>query len=214
MSLQSLTVVTPPALEVVTVEEAKQHLRLTWADEDTWVAGAIRAARAWLEPRAGRALIAQTLRAVFVMDLNRRPNAPLEGYLGRTMRELTFTLPRAVGAVSVALVEMEKDLATWLALTAATDYVADVDAEPAAVWLRASALSNWMPSGALTTFIGAALPRVRITYTAGYGAGPSSVPDDWRQAVLNIVAFLYENRGTGATIPDSMLAGLDLIWNV
>jgi hypothetical protein len=147
------------------------------------------------------------------MELNRRPYGKLSDYQGRTMRELTFHLPRSSGTVSVSTVEIEQDLGTWKTLTTSTDYVVDGDAEPVAVWLRASALSNWVPSGALTTFIGAALPRVRVTYSAGYG-GPSSVPEQYRQATLNGVAWLYEHRADAAALPDSLLLGLDAIPNI
>lgn len=215
MPLQSLVQTVAPSLEPVSVEEVKTHLRITWTSEDAWVDSAIAAARSWMEPRLGRALISQTLRATFEMDLNRRPRTPLAEYSGRTMRELTFRLPRSLpGVTSVSAVEIETDLATWKTLTTSTDYLVDTDADPVEVWLRASALSYWIPSGALTTFIGKALPRVRVTYSAGYGAGPSSVPYNVRQALLNAVAYLYEHRGDSGMLPDSLLDGLEVVYNV
>lgn len=212
--IERLDTTIAPSFEPLSVAEVKDHLRIGWTDDDAWLSAAIIGARKWMEPKTGRALCTQTLRAVFSMNMNRRPRGNLSDYLGRTMRELTFPLPRAVGTVSVITVEIETDLSTWKTLTSSTDYVVDADSEPVAVWLRASALANWMPSGALSTFIGAALPRVRVTYSAGYG-GPGAVPYDFRQALLNAVAWLYENRASGAgTPPDSLLAGLDIIYNV
>ena len=42
-----------------------------------------------------------------------------------------------------------------------------------------------------------------ITYTAGYGDTPQSVPRDIRQAILITVAGLYENRETGGVSPEA-----------
>jgi hypothetical protein len=216
MSLQRLDVTVAPVAEPVGLADVKDHLRITWTNEDAWLTNAIKAARRWLEPRAGRALVTQTLRAVFAMDLARAPHGRLSSTLGREPyrigRELTFHLPHAVGVVSVATVEIESDLNSWTALTGSTDYVVDSASEPVAVYLRSSALANWMPSGALSTFVGVTLPRVRVTYTAGYGATPADVPEDWRQAILAAVAWLYENRATGASVPPgSLLDGLDIV---
>jgi hypothetical protein len=214
--LQRLDVVTPPTAEPVALADVKDHLRITWTNEDAWLTNAVKAARRWLEPRASRALITQTLRSVHAMDLARAPRGRLSSSLGREPfkigRELTFPLPRAVGTVSVSLVEIESDLNTWVALTANTDYVVDTAEEPAAVYLRSSALATWMPSGALSTFVGVSLPRVRVTYSCGYGATAADVPEDWRWAILQAVAWLYEHRADGAGAPpDSLLDGLDTI---
>ena len=53
----SLTLVSPPAAEPVTLAEAKSHLKLDTSDEDTLIASLITAARARAEWHTGRALV-------------------------------------------------------------------------------------------------------------------------------------------------------------
>lgn len=62
-----ITVITPPE-PVITLEEAKTHLRLDDDDNDIYVSGLIEAATAWLDGPdgwLGRALGVQTLEGVF-----------------------------------------------------------------------------------------------------------------------------------------------------
>jgi hypothetical protein len=50
---------------------------------------------------------------------------------------------------------------------------------------------------------------VIITFVAGYGADDTSVPDDVKQALLQFISYLYENRGDCAS-SDNMRASTDL----
>jgi uncharacterized phiE125 gp8 family phage protein len=99
---------------------------------------------------------------------------------------------------------METDVGQWSALTLTTHYAVADDGEQqsARVWVHPSAL--WLYAPALD-WQGFTTPRIRVTYTAGYGATPSSVPYALRQAVLQGVAHLYENREAAGAIPDTLL---------
>jgi len=53
----------PPASEPVTLQEAKDHLRVTGSDEDTLISALISAARVKAEEECGYAIVTQTLSA-------------------------------------------------------------------------------------------------------------------------------------------------------
>lgn len=210
-SLQSLKVTSAPAIEPVTRDEAKQWLRIAWPDDDLLLDLLISDARQWLESRTSRALITQSLQGVWYLP--KSPESKLRGLYAQLGQELTFWLPRTpLQAVTTA--EIETDLDVWKTLNLTTDYVVDGDNDPARLWLRASAISYWAPTGALINFLGVYAPRVRITYSAGYGNGQSAVPASFRRALLNTVSYLYEHRDEGGNPPDSLLAGLDAVRNV
>lgn len=57
----SITTVTPPASEPLSLADAKLHLRVDATDEDTLISSLITAARLWCESLAGRAFVTQTL---------------------------------------------------------------------------------------------------------------------------------------------------------
>ncbi|MDE1904961.1 MAG: phage head-tail connector protein [Rhodospirillales bacterium] len=212
-SLQSLKTTVAPAIEPITRDEVKNWLRISWADDDLLLDYLISSAREWLESRTSRALITQTLQGVWMLP--KSPESKLRGIYAPLGMELTFWLPRSTpGGVTVTTAEIEKDLDVWQTMTVTTDYVVDADNDPPRVWLRASAISYWAPTGALINFMGVYAPRVRITWQAGYGAGQSAVPYSFRRALLTAVAYLYEHRDESGMPPDSLLAGLDGVRNV
>jgi hypothetical protein len=212
-SLQSLKVTTPPAVEPVTRDEAKTWLRVTWPDEDLFIDMCIRRAREWVESRTSRALINQTLQGVWYLP--KSPESKIKGLYAQLGMELTFWLPRSTpGTITVSTAEIEKDLDVWQTMNLTTDYVVDGDNDPPRVWLRASAISYWAPTGALINFMGVYAPRVRITWQAGYGAGWGSVPDSFRMAILNAISHFWENRNSSGMPPDSLLSGLDAVRNI
>lgn len=58
----TVEVVTPPAAEPVTLDEAKAHLRVTTADEDALITRLVAAARRWCESFQQRAWVQRTYR--------------------------------------------------------------------------------------------------------------------------------------------------------
>ena len=212
-SLQSLKVTSAPTIEPVTRDEVKTWLRITWTDDDMLLDYLISSAREWLESHTSRAMITQTLQGVWFLP--KSPESKIRGLYAQLGMELTFWLPRTpLGASGIQTAEIEKDLDVWQLLTLTKDYVVDQDNDPARVWLRASAISYWAPTGALINFMGVYAPRIRITWQAGYGNGQASVPFSFKRAMLNTVAYLYERRDESGAPPDSLLAGLDAVRNV
>lgn len=146
--------ITPPAIEPVTLEEAKQHLRIDGNEEDSLIAALITAARQKAEDYTRRAFITQTWElaldsACGVLHLPRPPVQAVE----------TITVDGvAVAAENYALVSPDV-LHIKVPLYAAN------------------------PGG------------VVIRYRAGYGDTSADVPQVIRQAILMLVAHLYEHRG-------------------
>ena len=155
----------PPA-EPVTVSEAKAHLRIDGADEDTLIASLILTSRLHVETALGLALLTQGWR----LTLDRWP---CEKDLELPLRPLqTIDSVRVLPAEGAA------------AVIAPTNYIADVVSVP----------PRLVRTGVIWPQPGKAANGIEIDFTAGYGATPASVPAPIRQALLLLVAHWYERR--------------------
>jgi uncharacterized phiE125 gp8 family phage protein len=162
----ALVLTSAPALEPVTVAEAKAHLRIDAGDEDTLIASLILTSRLHLETALSLALITQSWRLLLdrwplTKDLE-MPLRPLQSI------EEVRVLP-ADGAATV--IDADK-------------YLADTVSVP----------PRLVRTGVIWPQPGKAANGVEIDFTAGYGAAPSAVPAPLRQAVLLLIAHWYENR--------------------
>lgn len=194
----SIKTTVAPASEPVSVQALKRHLRVDWPDDDEYLADLITSAREWCESKLNRALITRTLEVTFDLPIIESAQGPIGGMVGYPPR-LAFELPYAPlypDISGVTAVDMERDIELWQSMTLAQpgqagDYLVDNDNFPPRVWLHSSSLSIWMPSWDWT---GARTPRLRITYTAGYGPTADTVPGNIKSAIRKAAAFLYENR--------------------
>lgn len=156
-----------PAFEPISLEEARDHLRVDAQDEDSLISSLISACRRKVEAETGRALVSQEVRAywdTFPSDSD------------------TLCLP-VCPAQSLSNV-MYADSAGAYQVWSATEYTADlVGSTPRIVKKNDAA---WPEPG---TFPNA----VRITYTAG-AATTSAVPAELKHAILTQIALLYERR--------------------
>ena len=159
--------ITGPAVEPVSLADAKAHLRVDSTDEDALLTAAIVSARVHVESATRRALIEQAWRVYYDAWPRKRivrlPVAPL-------ISIDTVTVYDSAGDPQV----VDPD-----------DYEADVIASPARLVLAATA----------PTPVGRAVNGIEIDVTAGYGASSVDVPAALRQAVLMLVAHWYEHRG-------------------
>ncbi len=156
-----------PAIEPVTLAEAKAHLRVDASDEDTLIASLITSARIHIEAVLGRALITQSW-SLF-----------LDAWPPERMVELARVPVQSVDEVRV----YDGDGAA--VILDATSYVVDTVSEPARLVARAAAA--WPQPGQ-------AANGIEIRFTAGYGAAASDVPQPLRQAILLLVAHWFETR--------------------
>lgn len=158
-----LVVTTAPATEPLSLDEAKDHLRVDIADHDTRITALIVSARECVERVTGRALITQTL----TLTLDAFPCDGIE-------------LPRAPVSSITSVTYKDTSGATQTLDTAAYQYdLSDVTPRivpaPGYVW----------PS----TEYGR-LAAVTVVYVAGYGAA-SAVPASLKHAMRLIIGTLF-----------------------
>lgn len=159
------TVVTPPALEPVSLEEMKAQLNITSDDDDVLITGKIKAAREFIERQLGQSLI----ETEYLITLDSFPRGSIEISGGPI-----------VSVESVKYTAVDGTEATL----APADYSVDVASNPARVAVGAS---GW-PS------LGDGINRVRVAYLAGYGDAAADVPADLVEAIKMMAAHWYENR--------------------
>jgi uncharacterized phiE125 gp8 family phage protein len=163
-----------PAVEPVTQNEAKNHLRVDTSADDNLIDGLIAAARQWVEHYTRRALITQTWEA----SLDRFPVSESEPIV------LPKTPLLSVGSISY--LDLQGSTQTW----AASNYQVDSVSEPARI-LPVEAADY--PSEQDDT-----LNTVTITFDAGYGDAETDVPSAIRQAMLLLIGEMYERREQGS----------------
>jgi uncharacterized phiE125 gp8 family phage protein len=163
----SSILLTPPAVEPVTLADAKAYLRVATGDDDDVIAGLIAGARGHVEAQTRRALITQAWRLV-------RDCWPHDG--------LIAVVPVPLQQITAARV-YRQDGSTQTIDTAA--FTSDKAAAPAIIAFVPCSLP--VP--------GRTVGGIELDVEVGYGAAPADVPAPLCQAIRLIVAHWYENRG-------------------
>ena len=183
---RSIRRTTAPAVEPITLSEAKAHLRVDTSTDDTLITGYITTAREWIEDYIDRALITQRL----VMTLDTFPEE--------------IELPRppmiASGTATAVTVTFVTGEAGGTAVLATTDYRVDRDSTPGII--RNTYAGSW-PSHLIDK------NSVTVSWWAGYGSA-ADVPQRAKTAMLMCVHELYEKRGDGM-MPDAAKRLLDTV---
>lgn len=164
-----LTQTVAPAAEPVTAAEAKLHLKVDFDDDDALITAMIEAGRIMAEAYTQRQLITAT----YTLTANDFPG----GYG-------IINLPRTpLGAVSSISYEDTagdtQTLSTDVYEAINSDTCAYVVLKPGQVW----------PSVQSDKY-----EAVTVTFTAGYGAASTDVPDAVRVGILQLIGDMYENR--------------------
>lgn len=168
-----LILTSSPAVEPVTVAEAKAHLRIDGTAEDTLIASLVVTSRLHVEAAAALALVTQG----WSWFLDAWPPGPP----GRSGHAVKLPL-RPVQ--SIAAVRLYDDSASATTLDPATYFLDGAAAPPRLV--RHSALP-WPRSGRIAN-------GIEIAFIAGFGPTAADVPAPIRQAILLLVAHWYEHR--------------------
>lgn len=168
----ALRLITAPAVEPITLTEAKAHLRVDHSTDDIIIAMYIAAARTDCEEWTGRAFVTQTWELVldeFPVDEIMLPRPPLQ-----SVTSIKYDDTAGV----------EQTLAT-------TEYTVDNVSQPG--WV-VPVTTGWPTS----TFEG--INSIRIRYVAGYINTDSpadltdNIPGSIKAAILLHLGRLYENR--------------------
>jgi uncharacterized phiE125 gp8 family phage protein len=162
---------TAPTTYPVTLQEAKNHLRVDVTDDDALITAQIQAATSWVEQFCGRQLITAT----YLLTLDRFP---------RWDTPIILPRPPAISVTSITYTKSDESTDT----VTSTDYVLDNkdDLDRHRIVLKDA--FSW-PTDTRD------YAAVRVIYTAGYGAA-SAVPDVYKSAIKLMVGNLYENRET------------------
>ncbi len=162
----SLQLITPPAIEPVTLDEAKLHLKVDTGDDDALITRLISAARARAEWDTGRAFITQSW-------MLWRDCWPENGIV-----EIPLPPLQSVTAVTVYAPDGAATAIDPL------NYTVDAASQPARLQF-----------GCIPPITLRAVNAISIAFTAGYGDAADDVPDLLREAILEVVAELYVHRG-------------------
>jgi uncharacterized phiE125 gp8 family phage protein len=160
-----------PAVEPVTLDEAKAYLRVEHDDDDDVISALIAGARVHVEAQTRRALITQSWRLI-------RDSWPDNGRITILPAPLRLLLAARIYRLDGSTLALDT-----------TAFVADLAAAPAVLSFTAGA----MPAP------GRVIAGIEIDVETGYGNTPADVPEDLRQAIRILVAHWYENRGLIAT---------------
>ncbi len=185
----SLKLITPPAVEPLTVSEAKSFLRVGHAAADGLIASLIQAAREQVEQDTGLALITQTWRYALDAFPWGFPTVWQGGpEVAWTWSEVLELTPHPVQAItSLKYVDGTGVLQT----VASTGYVLDAESRPAR--LRAVYGVTWP---APRTEPGA----VRVEFTAGFGAAAANVPATLLEMVRLMLEYLWDRRRSAFSV--------------
>lgn len=164
-----------PAVEPITTAQAKTHLRVDTADEDSYIAGLVTLARQWVEEMANLCLITQTVTEKF-------DNFPYNGGY------LTLAKAPVQSITSITYVDTNGATQTW----SSAAYETDLIQKPPRIL---PVYGGTYPSSRLQ------LSPITVTYVAGYGDEGTDVPEPIRHAMKLLIAELYEGRENNTQAP-------------
>ena len=155
---------TPPAVEPLSLAEAKAFLRIETSEDDPLIAAFISAARLHVETQTGLALITQSWR--MVLDC-----WPANGRIA--------VRPAPLQALTAARVFDFDGEALAIDIQA---FVVDASTSTLSFIPRALPMPTRIAAG------------IELDFTAGFGGAASDVPEPLRQALRLLIAHWHENR--------------------
>lgn len=183
-------VTTKPLLEPVSLDELKDHLRITSTQEDSYLTNLITSGRQMIEDYTRRKLIEQTV----TLYLDGWPSKYSDVWWDGTVQASRDTLSTyqsiqipLVPLIDVSEVSLFSTDNTESTYSASNYYVNNFDNDTFG--------SIELNQGSVITGNLRRKNSIKVTYTVGYGPSPSDVPYSLRQSCLVMSAYLYNNRG-------------------
>lgn len=193
--------ITAPAIEPVTLTQAKAHLRVDFADDDTLITTLIIVARQAVEEFLGRALITQTWQVFYDKfpdffygyrndcDItSASQQLPVNYYQNRVRRarEIELLKPPLQSVTHVKTYANDDTVTTFSTSSYQVSVYGGLTPTRGRVTLR---------DGVTFPFFTRNADGIEIQFIAGYGDAASDVPEQIIQAMLLIIGKLYEDRG-------------------
>jgi len=202
----ALKLVTPPAITAVSVAQAKSYLRISGTSDDAMLELMIAAATEQLEMLTSRRFITSTWRYTRDqwphvgfrdpyrgLDYMPRQGA-IQDWVGGNATDY-FELP----IYPIIAITSFKTFDNAAAETTVNPLVYSLDTHSQPARIKLNHAMSW-PTTAIRSTNG-----IEVVFTAGYGSSAESVPAGLRQAILDLVAHYYQNRGCD---PDALPAGV------
>ena len=164
--MSSWQITVEPASEPISLQEAKDHLRVDFSDEDDYIETLIKSARRYCEAYCNTVFITQTWR----QNENQWSN-PIE-----------LKVNPVISVTSLKYYDTNE--AQQTITDNANNYQKDLNSDVAKIY---DGLVNTFPA------IGDTVNPIEIITVCGYGAA-SDVPDDIKHAIKFMVSYFYENR--------------------
>jgi len=156
------------AIEPITIDEAKKHLRIFEdIEENEYLLGLIRSARQYIETYCGISIISRTW----------------ELYLDAFPSCIEIPEPRLIDVISITY----SDTTGTEQTLAPTNYRVSGKRKYARIF--ESAGSTWPDTENFED-------AVTVQFTAGFGATREDVPEAIKQAIKLLIGHWYENRGS------------------
>ena len=165
----NISLVTAPTAEPVTLEEAKNHLRVDITDDDILIESLILVARNVCEGISNHKFVTQT------WDIF------MDAFPGSNEIILPKSLSPLSSVTHIKYTDEDDNESTF----ASSNYVVDTYSDPGRIKLDRD--SNW-PNDTLVVLNG-----VVIQVVVGYG-DDADVPQEYKQAILLLLGHWYENR--------------------
>ena len=170
--------------EFITLAEAKTQLRVTFTDDDAEITALIKKARRYVENYCNISIVYQRIQLIAVLvESWKLPYGPV---IGIESVADNSNSPSGSGPASYA--------------TSTTNWGVDGD-----LFTPGGVSGYYGPVGQMPVSDRCYTPLIRtqVTYTAG-----NFCPDDLKDVILEVLAFLYENRGlsTGENDKNASLA--------